>query len=150
MMKKDNFVNLTNARPGVYEKVIKDIQESAICPFCPEHINNIHKNPIEEKKFWLVTDNMYPYKPTRKHLLLIHKKHIEHVGELTKEAWDELFDIIKTETKKLGMEGGTFMMRFGNTKYTGASVSHLHCNLLQSDPDHPDYEKTKGVITRVG
>jgi galactose-1-phosphate uridylyltransferase len=150
MMKKDNFVNLTNARPGVYEKVIKDIQESAICPFCPEHINNIHKNPIEEKEFWLVTDNMYPYKPTRKHLLLIHKKHIEHVNELTKEAWDELFDIIKTETKKLGMEGGTFMMRFGNTKYTGASVSHLYCNLLQSDPDHPDYEKTKGVITRVG
>ena len=48
-MKKEKFVNLNNARPGIYEKVIKDIQESAICPFCPENINRIHKNPIKEK-----------------------------------------------------------------------------------------------------
>ena len=149
-MKKGNFVNLTNARPGVYEKVIKEIQESSICPFCPENIKNIHKNPIEEKKYWLITNNMYPYKPTKKHLLIIHKKHIEHFNEITEEAWKELFDIIKEENKKLNIEGGTFLMRFGNSKYTGASVSHLHCNLLQSDPDHPDYEKKIGVMTRIG
>ena len=54
------------------------------------------------------------------------------------------------KNKKLNIEGGTFLMRFGESKYTGASVSHLHCNLLQSDPDHPEYEKTRGVMTRVG
>ena len=149
-MKEKKFVNLANARPGIYEKVIKNIQESSICPFCEEHIRDIHKNPLVEKEFWYVTDNMYPYKPTKEHLLLIHKKHIEHVSDLSKEAWEELFKIIKEETKKRNMEGGTFLMRFGNTKYTGASVSHLHCNLLQSDPENPEYEKAKGVITRVG
>ncbi len=147
---KKKFVNLTNARPGIYEKVIKDIQESAICPFCPENINKIHKNPIVEEKFWLVTDNMYPYKPTKKHILIIHKEHIEHLADIKDGAWRELYKIIRSKSKDLDMMGGTFMMRFGDTKYTGASVSHLHCNLLQSDPEHPEYEKNKGVITRVG
>jgi ATP adenylyltransferase len=150
MKKQENFVDLNNARPGVYQKVIEEIKKSSICPFCPEHIRNIHKNPLEEKEFWLVTDNMYPYKPTKKHLLIIHKKHIEHFSELTEDAWKELFRIIKEEGKKLNIEGGTFLMRFGKSRYTGSSVSHLHCQLIQSDPDHPEYERTKGVITRVG
>ena len=150
MEKKNNFVDLNNARDGVYKKVIEDIQESSICPFCPEHIKNIHKNPIEEKEFWLVTNNMYPYKPTKRHLLIIHKKHIEHSNDLSKEAWIELLNIVQKENKKLNIEGGTFLMRFGKSKYTGSSVSHLHCQLLQSDPDSPEYEKSKGVLTRVG
>jgi len=150
MKKKENFVDLNNARPGVYKKIIEEIKKSSICPFCPEHIRNIHKNLIEEKEFWLVTKNMYPYKPTKSHLLLIHKGHIEHINDLELKAWRELLDIIKTENTKLGTEGGTFLMRFGESKYTGSSVSHLHCQLLQSDPDSPEYDKTKGVITRVG
>jgi len=150
MKKEENFVDLNNARSGVYKKVIEDIKKASICPFCPEHINQIHKNPIEEKVFWLVTNNMYPYKPTKKHLLIIHKQHITHINELGLEAWKELFEIIKEENTKLAITGGTFLMRFGEAKYTGSSVSHLHCQLLQSDPEHPEYEKTKGVITRVG
>lgn len=150
MKKKETFVDLNNARPGIYKKVIEDIHKSSICPFCPEHIKNIHKNPIKEKGLWLITDNMYPYKPTKRHLLLIHKKHIEHVNDLSEKAWKELLDIIKEESKKLNIEGGTFLMRFGKSIYTGSSVSHLHCQLIQSDPDNPEYEKTKGVITRIG
>ena len=150
MKKKETFVDLNNARPGIYQKVIEDIHKSSICPFCPEHIRNIHKNPIEEKNFWLVTDNMYPYRPTKRHLLIIHKKHIEHVNELSSETWSELFNIIKKASEKLKIDGGTFMMRFGDSKYTGSSVSHLHCHIVQSDPDHPEYDKTKGVLTRVG
>ncbi|MFA5934918.1 MAG: HIT domain-containing protein [Candidatus Paceibacterota bacterium] len=150
MKNKENFVDLDNARPGIYKKVIEDIKKSSICPFCPENIKNIHKNPIKVEKFWLVTNNMYPYKPAKKHLLLIHKKHIENINDLTKGAWEELLKIVKCENKKLNIEGGTFMMRFGAPKYTGSSVLHLHCHLIQSDPDHPEYEKTKGIMTRVG
>jgi ATP adenylyltransferase len=150
MKKKESFVDLNNARSGTYQKIIREIHKSAICPFCPEHIRNIHKNPIEERKFWLVTNNMYPYKPTKNHLLLIHKKHIEHIDDLSTKAWQELFEIIKEKNNKLKITGGTFLMRFGESKYTGSSVLHLHCQLVQSDPDNSDYEKSKGVMTRIG
>jgi ATP adenylyltransferase len=93
---------------------------------------------------------MYPYEPKKHHLLFIHKTHIESLGELTDEARRELDQIVEKVLKEKGITGGTLMIRFGETKYTGASVTHLHAHLFQSDPDHEDYDPKKGVLTRVG
>lgn len=149
------FVNVRNARPGhTYEGVIKAIQEHKVCPFCPKHLATYHKNPIEiNKKHWLATRNMYPYTAARHHFLLIHKKHIENVTEITKAAWTELQELMRLLTKKNKITGGTVMLRFGDTHFTGASVTHLHAHVIQSDPTHPEYEKMKsmpGVIAKVG
>jgi diadenosine tetraphosphate (Ap4A) HIT family hydrolase len=151
MQKDENkHVDLDNARDGIYKDTIKKIQESAICPFCEEHLTKIHPNPIEEKKYWVVTNNAYPYKPTKQHILIIHKKHIDNINDLNPDAWIELFEIIKEENIKRDIKGGTYMMRFGETKYTGASVTHLHCHIIQSNPDDSSYDPKKGILTRVG
>ena len=146
-----SFVDIKNARPGEYEGVIAEIQSGKFCPFCPDYIkqSKYHKNPIDEKEYWLVTNNSYPYKPTKQHILLIHKEHIEDITEISEAAWGELRTIIKDEAKKRNIEGGSFVLRFGNTKYTGASVTHLHAHIIQSDPDSSDYKK-EGLFVRVG
>ena len=153
--KTKSFVNLKNARPGhTYEGVIKAIQEHKVCPFCPKHLATYHKNPIEiNKKYWLATRNMYPYRATKHHLLLIHKKHIEHISEISKAAWAELHQVLKSLSKSKKITGGTALIRFGDTHFTGASVTHLHAHVVQSDPAHPEYEQVKsmpGVIAKVG
>lgn len=145
-----DFVNKQNARPGVYSEVIKQIAEQKVCPFCPEQLANFHKNPIELGKYWLATDNMYPYKPNKHHLLFIHIAHIQHIAEISPEAWAELGEIIRQQTAKRQITGGTFYLRFGDTHFTGASVTHLHANLVQSDPEDPAYDPAKGIYTRVG
>lgn len=145
-----SFVNQDNSKRGNYAKVIDDIAREKICPFCSEHIYRIHPNPIVEKTYWLVTDNAYPYKPVKQHLLLVHKMHIENVSDLSGEAWDELRQIIVELSQDRGMAGGALVMRFGDTKYTGASVTHLHAQLVQGDSDSPEYEKAKGVLCRIG
>ena len=147
------FVNEENteARPtDAYGKVISQIAKDGVCPFCSDNLKKYHKNPLEEKKYWWVTDNMYPYQPTKHHRLIIHKEHITHLKELSGEAWTELLAIIKDETKTRSLNGGTLLLRFGDTRFTGASVSHLHANIIQSDPDDSSYDKKKGLITRIG
>lgn len=147
------FVDTENpkARPtGEYAKVINSIAKDGVCPFCPEHLAKYHKNPLVHKKYWTVTDNMYPYKPNKHHKLLIHREHITHMNELGPEALAELLEIVKNESSSGEYSGGTFIMRFGETKYTGASVTHLHAHLIQSDPDDPSYDKTKGLMMRIG
>ncbi len=144
------FVNADNSKRGDYAKVIDEIAKNKICPFCPEHVTRIHPKPIEEKKYWLVTDNAYPYKTVKQHMLLIHREHIEHVNELSVEAWIELKEILKEVSEKRDISGGAFMMRFGETRYTGASVSHLHAQIVQGDPDDPEYKKEIGVLCRIG
>ena len=147
-----DFVDVNNARPGVgqYQNVIRDIAEKHVCPFCPEHIAAFHRNPMERREHWLVTDNMYPYKPTRHCVLLIHRAHIEHAADISPAAWRELGEIYRDVIAVRGIAGGTIMMRFGETRFTGASVTHLHAHLIQSNPDSPDYDPATGLRIRLG
>ncbi len=148
---KKSFVNLQNAssRPdGRYKNVIQKIRHDGVCPFCPQHLTQYHKRPIiKNGRFWLLTDNMYPYRGAAHHLLLIHKKHIESITDISPRAWGELLKLTQAETKKRRIGGGTFYLRFGDTAYTGASVTHLHANLIS-----PDISKKnrKPIFTRVG
>jgi diadenosine tetraphosphate (Ap4A) HIT family hydrolase len=97
-----------------------------------------------------VTDNAYPYKAKKEHLLLIHKEHITSISEMTAPAWEELHTIINTECEKRNITGGTFLLRLGNTQETGASVNHLHCQIFQPDRDSPEYDQKTGVLVRIG
>ncbi len=151
-MKK--LVNERNAWRAGYGHVIKGIATRGVCPFCSEYLHSYHKKPLVERKYWWVTENMYPYHPVRHHLLFIHKTHCEYITELSQSAWEELREIIAENIREKKIEGGAFVFRFGDTHFTGASVAHLHAHLVQSDPEHTDYTKEKkipeGVIARIG
>ncbi len=147
------FVNQDNSksRPSTqYSEVIREIAQEGVCPFCSDNLRRYHKNPLVEKEFWWVTDNMYPYSPTKHHRLIIYKQHISHGSEIGKEAWVELQKILQEEISQRGIAGGAFVMRFGDTHYTGGTVSHLHAHILQSDPESSEYDLKKGLLMRIG
>lgn len=149
----ETFVDTTNpkSRPdSTYAGVINKIAQDGVCPFCPEHLETYHKRPIIEKAFWVITDNMYPYKPSKHHRLIIHKSHITHFTEISLEAWVELKQIADDEMKSRTIDGGTFILRFGDTHFTGASVNHLHAHIIQSDPDDSTYDSQNGLFMRIG
>lgn len=142
-----NRQNTTHRPSGKYTNVIEGIQKDGVCPFCPEQLKKYHKKPIIiESKHWLVTENMYPYEGASHHLLLIHKNHIENFSEITKDAWQDLQKIVNQITETKSILGATFLMRFGETAYTGASVSHLHAQLVSGNED----ESSPPILTRVG
>lgn len=140
--------NNTKHRPGgKYGQVISQIIKDGVCPFCPEQLANYHKNPIlKEGRYWVVTDNMYPYDNAKHHVLLIHKEHIEHFQELSAEAWAELRDLITDLLATRKIPGASLMFRFGETGYTGASVAHLHAMLVSGTGD----PEAGPVLARLG
>ena len=145
------FVNLANTRqrPGtIYKNIISKIREDGVCPFCPQYLKKYHKRPIiKTSQHWILTENMYPYQGTTHHLLFIHKKHIEHIAELSPAAWQELSRLAAWVTKKRAIKGGALVMRFGNTAYTGASVSHLHAGIIAGPGERT---KHTPIMFRVG
>lgn len=144
-----SFVNDQNTgRPDkTYQNVIQSIAKDGVCPFCPENIASYHKKPtVLDGKYWLLSDSMYPYKNSAEHMLVVHKKHVENIQDISKNAWQELKEIIDTITKKRNMSGATLLFRFGETSRTGASVSHLHAQIV-SGTGKKDAEP---IITRVG
>jgi len=136
-MKK--FVHIKNARQGEYKNVIEKIAITGKCPFCKENFK-YHKKPIYKKKNgWFITNNSWPYKNTKHHLMILGYKHKENFSELTKKDLEAVAFLSNWAIKKWKIKGGGLAMRFGNPEYTGASVTHIHFHIISPNID----KKTK-------
>lgn len=130
------FINTAAIRREDQRKVMEEIERNDHCPFCPENLSKYHKKPIiKEGKFWLLTENQWPYEKIKHQLLAIYKTHIEHLNDMDPEAAKELFEMFKEEAKKRAIAGGGVAMRFGSSPdgNYGSSVLHLHAHLIEPD-----------------
>lgn len=139
------FMNLENARSPLQRENMQKIAEEGFCPFCPEHLKKYHEPPIvKQGVHWTVTPNMYPYENTGHQFLFITHEHITDSKDVTAEMWGELQEMVSWTMREYLIDAGTLLMRSGNMKKTGATVMHLHAQLIVGkDPQKP-------VITRVG
>ncbi len=79
----------------------------------------------------MATENSWPYQGTKVHCLLIAESHKEHFAELTKSDFKAVRYLTNWLIKKLRIRGGGLALRFGNPRYTGATVRHLHFQIIQ-------------------
>jgi len=136
MKGKNRHINLSSVRKEDQRKVMEEIEQANHCPFCRENLDKYHKNPIlKEGKFWLLTENQWPYEKVKHQLLAIYKTHIEHIKDMDPKAGEELLEMFTEETKKRNIPGGGVLMRFGKSKdgNYGSSVLHLHAHLIEPD-----------------
>lgn len=139
-----SFVNLSSARTPEQLEVLSTIKDKGVCPFCPENLADYHKNPILiSGKYWLATENQWPYKNTKYHFLFIHRTHVESIIELTPEEAVELFYMAQKLAQENDIKSGGFCMRFGQLGKNGASVSHLHAHLISVKDNPADDEHVR-------
>lgn len=129
----NSFININNARKGEYKKIIEHIASTGKCPFCKENFK-YHKKPIFKKRNdWFLTNNSWPYKNTKNHLLIIGEKHKENLLDLTKKDLESVLYLSKWAIKEYKIKGGGLIARFGDTKITGGSVSHIHFHIISPE-----------------
>lgn len=147
MDKGKNHVNIDNARSDDQATELERISKENFCPFCSDdYLEKEHGKPILKRgTHWLATENRWPYKGTRFHLLFIHRKHLVSINELGQDDWNELRTIINELVDEMKIPGATLLLRFGDNKYTGGTVTHLHAQLVSGDPD-----SGTPVVTRIG
>ncbi len=137
MNEENKFINLSSIRRQDQREVMNQINREGHCPFCPENLHKYHKKPvIKEGRFWVLTDNQWPYEKVKHQLLAIYKTHIEHIKDLDPEAGQELFGMFTEEAKKRNIIGGGLAIRFGSNPELGnygSSVLHLHAHLIEPD-----------------
>jgi diadenosine tetraphosphate (Ap4A) HIT family hydrolase len=123
--------NASLAKRSDYSSVLEDIIRKGDCPFCEEHLFKHHPNPLLFKtEHWLVTDNAWPYEGAAHQLLLISLEHVESATELSAEAFADLGKAFKKVCEDRDISGTTLVMRSGNMAYTGATVRHLHAQII--------------------
>ncbi len=145
-MSEEKLLNFENTRDEVQVANMKKIEAEGFCPFCPEHMEKYHTQPILRRgTYWYVTPNMYPYKHSVHHLLFITNRHISNSLDLTALEWAELQEHIAWVMKEQNLSHGTLLMRSGDMTKTGSSVLHLHAHLVvgSGNPEKP-------LMARVG
>jgi diadenosine tetraphosphate (Ap4A) HIT family hydrolase len=114
-----------------YAKVLERIEQDGVCPFCEDYFFKYHTRPtLKKSAHWFVTENMSPYRGTKRHILFVYRGHIDNIGKLSPAAAGELMKLAAWVQKKYDLPGAGLFMRTGDTRYTGASVRHLHANLV--------------------
>jgi len=134
MAKKATHVNVGNSRvvprPG-YEAELKRIQKHDRCPFCESNLKDYHPKPVLFKtKSWIATQNAYPYEGAQHHYLLICRVHVERAEDLTSGMWSDLGKVYERLVAEKKLSGASLFMRSGDPNRTGASVNHLHAQII--------------------
>lgn len=145
-----NLVNPRNSRTDRQRQTMEEILKQGICPFCPENLLRFHGRLIlKQTRHWVLTENQWPYENTRVHLLAIYRtRHIESIGEMEPRAGRELIRLAKWVEQSYGLPGGALAlgMRFGDTETSGATVRHLHAQILSAaitDRTNPRYQPVR-------
>lgn len=124
-----SLVDPRNARAEGYKQVIEEAIAEIACPLCPPM--KWHPNPIlKDDGKWLITKNSHPYPDTEHHFLVISRRHIEFLSDLSTKDLESILSLVKWAAKKFYIKGGGLTMRFGDTLYTGATIKHLHAHLI--------------------
>lgn len=125
------FINMDNTRLDEQRAVMQEIAVNEECPFCPENLDKYHKAEILRKgAHWLLTHNQWPYEHTDLHLMAIATHHATNLSELRAGAFGELQDHFTWAEREFRIRAGAIAMRFGDIRETGATVNHLHAQLL--------------------
>jgi diadenosine tetraphosphate (Ap4A) HIT family hydrolase len=139
--------NASIAPRNDYARTIAAIVEGGFCPFCEEHLFKHHKKPILVRgEHWLVTESTWPYEGTETHLLFIIRSHVEKIEELSPAAWTELQILHAKMIAAHRITGGTLMIRSGETRFTGATVNHLHAHLIVGGPREEGNQPITAVL----
>jgi ATP adenylyltransferase len=134
------FVDLTNAREALQVDIMRQLQAEGKCPFCPEYLPQHHTQPIlKQGEFWVVTRNMFPYRNTLHHFLLISMVHIESIMDMTPEMAIEALLFRQWLMQEFKLPGGATCERFGDTPYSGGTLHHLHQHVIVPDLQSPAY-----------
>lgn len=133
-------VNMRHVRTDEQRELYERIQGTKLCSFCEDFCRgkppSFHPNPvIRDMKFWILTECFPKLDGAKEHFLIV-SKFLDGKGchllfpTLSTDAWAEFGTLLEWVITEYQLPGGAFFFRFGDTDYTGASVSHLHGHIV--------------------
>ena len=133
---QESFVVVERGRTEEHKAVLEKIQQTGECPFCKANLLKYHTKPIVfENVYWVITTNFSPYTNTRFHFLFISQTHAEKIGDLSNEAGAALWAAVTKIEQDYHIDSGSIFIRFGDPRFNGGSVRHLHVHVIVPDLD---------------
>jgi len=121
-----------------YDGIWKTVDKCVFCDLKDRYV-------IFEKNGIVLTANLYPY--TDAHLLIVPRRHVEYVKELTREEWEALRGIMYVSKKVIrhvfNKKCVWFLYREGVLGKGQKTVGHLHIHVIPYVKDLATWNYTK-------
>jgi diadenosine tetraphosphate (Ap4A) HIT family hydrolase len=101
------------------------LKPSKYCPFC--NSTSSDDNAIAESGEWLLRGNDFPNKALETMLLIVPKRHLCNLAEMTLSDWSSVGTLTGLGIKRL--PGGALVCRFGDPHYHAGTIPHTHFNI---------------------
>jgi len=126
--KYDDDLMMRARTSGEYDKIMQALQKKweGKCPYC----NLSEKFIIKELDGWVLSSNLFPY--TNGQLVIIPRRHLQSFGDITKDDWEMVRQLIYIGIKALQrvFNQKDFNVYYQQGKDASQSLKHLHINIL--------------------
>jgi diadenosine tetraphosphate (Ap4A) HIT family hydrolase len=139
-----SLYHLGNARTDEQRADMMRLEAAGACIFCPEHLEaDPDQRVLHRTARWTVTPNEFPYANTRLHLLLVPDEHVTDIADLSAEAQQDFWVVLRWVKDHCGLSFYGLAARNGDCEYTGGTVRHVHIHVVQGDVDNPDHQPVR-------
>ena len=133
--------HLGNARRGDQAERMRDLEAAGVCVFCPEGPDD--PDVVLEERDWVVRRNAYPYRNTRLHLLIVPRRHVTDLLDLTDAELAGFWTVGRTLRTRYDLRFYGLGARCGDCRHTGGTIAHVHVHLVVGDVDDPAHEPVR-------
>lgn len=129
----EKYVFPQNAGSSEYKKKLILIAELGLDPFAREYVSDPRfdtKIILYENKHWFVFKNQHQYPDIEHQFMFIYQEYAETFLDLPSEAAADLWELAAKVCKDYNILGGGLSLRFGIPEKSGATVRHLHAQLI--------------------
>lgn len=132
-LSENSFVDIANCRSTKQQETYLKIYRENYDPFAERSsIEALGNEIFDESDHWITIKNKhYKHTDRKHHLVVILKRFIKTPDDLTEEEILDAFKVIRELNKTLQISGGAILMRYGDTRLSGASVKHLHFHVVE-------------------
>jgi diadenosine tetraphosphate (Ap4A) HIT family hydrolase len=126
---------------------MRRLEAAGVCIFCPDSGNEpTERLIIHRTAHWTVRRNLFPYRGTRVHLLLVPDEHVTDLADLSPAAQADFWAALAWTRDEHRLTHYGLVTRNGLCEYTGGTIRHVHVHIAQGDVDDPDHP---GVRVKV-
>ena len=133
-----------NARHADQAERMRELEAAGVCIFCPGHVDEPgDPHVVLRERDWVVRRNAYPYRNTRLHLLVIPRRHVADLLDLTDAELAGFWSVGRVLRERHDLAFYGLGARCGDCRYTGGTIEHVHVHLVVGDVDDPEHSPVR-------
>lgn len=118
---------------------MRRLEAEGTCLFCPGRIDADDGDLVHADDAWVVRHNDFPYPGTRLHLLLVPRRHVTDLLDLTDDELAGFWRVGRLLRERFELTYYGLGARCGDCRFTGGTVAHVHVHLVVGDVEDPEH-----------